>query len=128
MRRPPDVDALLGVPYVEGGRDWRTGLDCWGLAMARAALAGAQVPDLGDLCSAALHDRDVPPAGAVRVLRPRWQPGDIVPVRDRGALVHCVVLDGRGLALEATPGTTSHRVPVRSLSLPDYAWRWPCSA
>lgn len=36
---------LLGVPYYPSGRDVKTGLDCWGLAMELYRRQGKQLPD-----------------------------------------------------------------------------------
>ncbi|ERT62389.1 C40 family peptidase [Megasphaera vaginalis (ex Srinivasan et al. 2021)] len=37
-------DDLVGIPYVSGGRDVRTGLDCWGLAVEIYRRQGLQLP------------------------------------------------------------------------------------
>lgn len=37
-------DDLIGVPYVNGGRDPKTGLDCWGLAIEMFRRQGLQLP------------------------------------------------------------------------------------
>ena len=36
---------LIGIPFVDGGRDPATGLDCWGLVMAAMRKYGQEVPD-----------------------------------------------------------------------------------
>lgn len=36
---------LIGAPFVDGGRDPETGLDCWGLAMEVFRRYGIQLPD-----------------------------------------------------------------------------------
>lgn len=39
------VEDLIGVPFVSGGRNAETGLDCWGVALAVQRRLGVQVPD-----------------------------------------------------------------------------------
>ena len=41
---------LLDVPFVDGGRDPETGLDCWGLVMEVMSRFGNNVPDFGISC------------------------------------------------------------------------------
>jgi cell wall-associated NlpC family hydrolase len=38
-------DDLIGIPFVDGGRDPRTGLDCWGLVREVFRRAGTTLPD-----------------------------------------------------------------------------------
>jgi len=39
------VDDLVGIPFVNGGRDIRIGLDCWGLVMEVFKRYGVELPD-----------------------------------------------------------------------------------
>ena len=39
------VDDLVGVPFVNGGRNPNTGLDCWGLVMVVFKRHGIELPD-----------------------------------------------------------------------------------
>ncbi|EHM37726.1 C40 family peptidase [Anaeroglobus geminatus] len=39
-----NIDDLIGVPYVNGGRDCETGLDCWGLVREYYRRAGIKLP------------------------------------------------------------------------------------
>jgi len=41
---------LLGVQFVDGGRDPKTGLDCWGLVMVVMQRFGNRVPDFKISC------------------------------------------------------------------------------
>ncbi|QTX33205.1 C40 family peptidase [Aminithiophilus ramosus] len=41
---------LLGVPFVDGGRDPRSGLDCWGLVRVVFFRAGIDLPDYRVSC------------------------------------------------------------------------------
>lgn len=41
-----DVRDLIGVPFVDLGRDYRTGLDCWGLVMEVHRRMGNEIQDL----------------------------------------------------------------------------------
>ena len=36
---------LIGTPFIDGGRDKETGLDCWGLAREMFRRQGIEVPD-----------------------------------------------------------------------------------
>lgn len=38
-------DDLIGTPFIDGGRDKETGLDCWGLAREMFRRQGIDVPD-----------------------------------------------------------------------------------
>ena len=38
-------DDLIGVPFVDGGRDPKSGLDCWGLVKEAFRRQGCEVPD-----------------------------------------------------------------------------------
>jgi cell wall-associated NlpC family hydrolase len=40
---------LIGIPFVDRGRD-RSGMDCWGLAMAAMRYFGKNVPDFDVSC------------------------------------------------------------------------------
>lgn len=36
---------LIGVPFVNGGRDYKTGLDCWGVVLEYYKRIGITLPD-----------------------------------------------------------------------------------
>jgi len=40
-----DIHYLIGTPFVNGGRNWVTGLDCWGLVMEVFKRFGVTLPD-----------------------------------------------------------------------------------
>ena len=40
-----NIDDLIGVPFVNGGRDVKIGLDCWGLVMEVFRRYGIEIPD-----------------------------------------------------------------------------------
>ena len=46
----PDLSGLIGIPFVDGGRDPLTGLDCWGLFMEVQKRFGVEVPDFKICC------------------------------------------------------------------------------
>lgn len=46
----PDFSDLMGVPFVDGGRDPKAGLDCWGLLMEVCSRIGYDVPDFTVSC------------------------------------------------------------------------------
>lgn len=45
-----DVSDLIGTPFVDGGRDPKVGLDCWGLFAEVMRRAGILVPDYKISC------------------------------------------------------------------------------
>lgn len=45
-----EVKDLLGVPFVDGGRDIKKGVDCWGLFVEVMRRFGYQVPDYKVSC------------------------------------------------------------------------------
>ncbi len=45
-----DIADLIGTPFVDGGRDPKTGLDCWGLFMIVMSRLGQDVPDYKISC------------------------------------------------------------------------------
>ena len=48
----PDFSDLIGIPFVDGGRDPRAGVDCWGLFMLAMRRLGHEVPDYTISCFA----------------------------------------------------------------------------
>lgn len=65
-----DVSDLIGVPFVPGGRDIASGLDCWGLFMVVMGRIGHEVPDYRVTC----FDSSVVGEAAREALRSRWSP------------------------------------------------------
>lgn len=47
MSPDPRLSALIGIPFVDGGRDPKRdgGVDCWGLTMLAARVLGITLPD-----------------------------------------------------------------------------------
>jgi len=45
-----DYSDLIGVPFVDGGRDVLTGLDCWGLTVVVFKRFGISIPDYSVSC------------------------------------------------------------------------------
>lgn len=65
-----DIDDLVGIPFVDGGRDPREGLDCWGLVREVFARASIALPDYHIGC----HDVDaIGVAVAGERLLGRWR-------------------------------------------------------
>lgn len=59
---------LVGIRFVDGGRDPSTGLDCWGIVMAAMRKLGKEVPDFKVSCWAV---RDI--AGAYLIAMRDWE-------------------------------------------------------
>lgn len=45
-----NTDDLLGIPFLDGGRDPRIGLDCWGLVLEIFRRYGIDLPDYRIAC------------------------------------------------------------------------------
>ena len=41
----PTIKDLIGIPFVDSGRDLRTGVDCWGLFVEVMKRYGKNIPD-----------------------------------------------------------------------------------
>jgi cell wall-associated NlpC family hydrolase len=119
------VDDLIGVPFVDGGRDPHLGLDCWGLVLVVFNRATLLLPDYRIGC----HDTDaigVAVAGERLLGRwRRWNAHDVptpalVAIRFNSPLLvnHTGVYVGEGKFLH-TRETTG--VVVEKIDSP--AWR-----
>jgi len=84
LRPEPDVRDLIGIPFVTGGRDPKTGLDCWGLCREALQRFGDNVPDFPMACYDALQINMI-----VLAEEPRWRRLD---VPEHGSVV-CFALD-----------------------------------
>ncbi|MFW6364422.1 MAG: NlpC/P60 family protein [Bacteroidota bacterium] len=67
-----DVSDLIGTPFVDGGRDPATGLDCWGLFMVVMCRIGQPVPDYEISC----FDSSEIGKAARHTLATQWQRTD----------------------------------------------------
>jgi cell wall-associated NlpC family hydrolase len=63
----PDLSGLIGIPFVQNGRDPAKGLDCWGLCREVFRRYGIDVPDFQMACYDAFQIHD-----AVESERPFW--------------------------------------------------------
>jgi cell wall-associated NlpC family hydrolase len=61
---------LIGIPFIDGGRDPKVGLDCWGMAMHAAGRFGYRLPDFTVACLDALK---IGSTVAVEIRSGRWQ-------------------------------------------------------
>ncbi len=86
-------DDLIGVPFVDGGRD-KSGLDCWGLVKEAFRRQGCEVPDYH---ISAVEAADI--AGTMKRQEDDW-------VRLNGPHVGCLVL------LRLTPGLWANHVGI----------------
>lgn len=71
--QPIEWNDLIGTPFVDGGRDPRTGLDCWGLFRIVMARLGQSVPDYTISC----FDATEIGAAARRALATQWKKVDV---------------------------------------------------
>lgn len=86
-------DDLIGVPFVDGGRD-KSGMDCWGLVKEAFRRQGCEVPDYH---ISAVEAADI--AGTMKRQEDDW-------VRLDGPHVGCLVL------LRLTPGCWANHVGI----------------
>lgn len=96
------MDELIGIPYLEKGRDPATGLDCWGLfRVFYQRVLGITLPSYGETYMHA-HDHDAMaeamethlPSAWVRVSEPRF--GDGIRLRIDGKACHVAAYLGNG--------------------------------
>jgi cell wall-associated NlpC family hydrolase len=83
---------LMFSPFVDGGRDVLTGLDCWGLLMEVSRRMGHEIPDFRVSCFASADTdervREESPRLATRVDAP--EPGAVVAMAMELLLPHAV--------------------------------------
>lgn len=87
-------DDLIGVPFVDGGRDPKSGLDCWGLVKEAFRRQGCDVPDYH---IPAIEAEGI--AGKMKQQEDEWERFD-------GPHVGCLVL------LRLTPGLWANHVGI----------------
>lgn len=64
---PPDLSGLIGIPFIQNGRDPTRGLDCWGLCREVFRRYGIEVPDFHMACYDAFQIN-----GILEGERPSW--------------------------------------------------------
>ena len=87
-------DDLIGIPFVDGGRDAKKGLDCWGLVKEAFRRQGYEVPDYN---ISAAEAADI--AGTMKKQEDDW-------IHLDGPRVGCLVL------LRLTPGLWANHVGI----------------
>lgn len=87
-------DDLIGIPFVDGGRDPESGLDCWGLVKEAFRRQGCEVPDYH---ISAIEAADI--AGTMKRQEDDW-------IRLDEPRVGCLVL------LRLTPGLWANHVGI----------------
>lgn len=101
----------LGIPFVSGGRDRATGMDCLGVVVAYMRAHGATIPD-----TPALHLRELAPEFLAA-----WEhignagpfaPFDVLVVKGTWAFLHVGVVTPRGGVLTSNETYGSVCVPL----------------
>lgn len=87
-------DDLIGIPFVDGGRDPKSSLDCWGLVKEAFRRQGCEVPDYH---ISAIEAADI--AGTMKRQEDDW-------IRLDEPRVGCLVL------LQLTPGLWANHVGI----------------
>ena len=131
--RPLPVAWFVGVPFVSGGRDPATGLDCWGLVIAAGRdCYGLELPDYRGYANA----DDPTQTAQLFTARDDWQAiapneeraGDVVVLRLGTALpVHAGLVVGWGLMLHSLAGRDACLERYRSRAWADRVegfYRW----
>lgn len=113
------MDKYVGIPFMEKGRDFSTGVDCWGLVQhIYKCEYGVQLPDYTDLY-ADTKDRAIggvinenlaqswepvqePQRGDIIILRLMGQPFHVGVVIDNTSFIHCE--NGVGTVIESYKG------------------------
>lgn len=87
----------IGVPYIWGGRDWETGMDCSGLTMLVYQRIGIDLPPTAETQSSAVK----------RIEQDQAKPGDLVFWGPTGQSHHVAIYIGDGKIIEEPqPGET----------------------
>lgn len=122
------ISRLIGVPYLDKGRDAEIGLDCWGVVRAALSADGIEIPSYVGAYASAEEVREVAAlieresATWVRVPRHEAALGDVVRlwIRHREAPSHVGVYLGGGKMLHTR---RSCGACVEDLTLPLWAPR-----
>ncbi|OTO03237.1 NlpC/P60 family protein [Enterococcus sp. 5B3_DIV0040] len=80
----------IGVPYVWGGREWETGMDCSGLTMLVYQRVGVDLPPTAETQSSAVK----------RIEQDQAKPGDLVFWGPTGQSHHVAIYIGDGKIIE----------------------------
>lgn len=114
-----DTDDLIGVPWQEGGRDARMGLDCLGVVLEVLSRMGLKAFDPWRAWQSAWRRgwRNVSeaiPEGWVRVARGAGlQPGDVLITEEDGLPTHIVVVVEDRRVVSAMKGHGVVLLPLR---------------
>ena len=96
---------FVGLPFVDGGRDW-SGVDCWGLVcLAYRELSGIQLPLYGDVSAEDLRsvsrNIDAGKNGWRRVEQPEALDVAVMRLPSSSRIGHVGLYDGAGRILHA---------------------------
>ncbi|MGX2947078.1 NlpC/P60 family protein [Enterococcus alishanensis] len=98
------AESRLGIPYVWGGRNWDSGMDCSGLTMLVYKKVGIEIPATSETQSSA----------ATRVSKEDVQRGDLVFWGEPGRSSHVAIYVGDNQMIEEPqPGEVCQKVPLR---------------
>ena len=123
------ASGLLGIPYLEGGRDPNEGLDCLGLVLLVLASQGIPTSDPGQELKDAWRNgwRDIkafaPPGWLNLGPAEACTAGDVLVLGAGGTAEHLAVAEDADWALHTRRGTTSHRVRIQAVR-PRVLWIW----
>lgn len=114
----PNISDLIGVPFLDSGRDPNRGLDCWGLVMEVYRRVGVELPDYGKSVPSAYASGSSDVAARNAEATGRWlkvdtpSACDLVAMRtDRRvptAINHFGVCIGRGRFLHTIKPRNAH--------------------
>lgn len=124
-------DDLVGIPFVEGGRDPAVGLDCLGIVLEGLRRLGIESEDPWSALKQEWHrgwrpDDLYVPVGWVRCdRRTSLQPGDVLGYGHTPIVEHLALLLPAGLVLQSTRENGSVIFPLRRITMRiREVWRW----
>lgn len=127
----PEASALVGIPFREGGRDFRIavgGTDCGGICWEFCRRAGIDARDPWAIIAEQWREPDRSIGVEAGLVVGGWERCDDVErlVGDIGESAsgdHVAVYVGGGYALHARRGSTSSLLPISRAPLARW-WRW----
>lgn len=124
-------DDLVGVPFLEGGRDPAVGVDCLGIVLLGLHRLGIEAEDPWSALKTEWHrgwrprDLDVPVGWATVKVGAPMQPGDVLGYGPGSTVDHVALLLPAGLVLQSTKQSGSVLFPITRLrSRILEVWRW----
>lgn len=124
-------DDLVGIPFVEGGRDPAVGLDCLGIVLEGLRRLGIEAEDPWSALKQEWHrgwrprDLDVPVGWVRATPRAPLEAGDVLGHGQTQVVDHLALMLPAGLVLQSTQQHGSVIFPLRRITMRiREVWRW----